>query len=128
MHETENITEETENTDSVSYDEAELEETRVMVYHDLSTNLRKENSSSIKSLSESASHLTQLARGLTKGEVETETGKIVSKPSLRDVEMALKLTLGANDLMKTKLDYIKTGKELVNELHDVIETEVVEGE
>lgn len=128
MQETENITEEIENTDLVSYDEAELEETRAMVYHDLSTNLRKENSSSIKLLSESTNHLTQLARGLTKGEIDTGNGKIIHKPTMNDVELALKLTMGANDLMKTKLDYIKSGKDLINELHDVIETEVVEGE
>ena len=69
----------------------------------------KERKSSVKFLNESAEHLLNLAESLADSSQE----KPNQKPSQYQVEMQVKCLLGANDIMKTKLDYIKFGRELI---------------
>jgi hypothetical protein len=82
----------------------------------LSKSLRKENSSSINLLSESSTLLMKSAKGLL-GDYTGDFGdEPIRKPTFTEAEMALKLALGSNELLKTKLDYIRTGKVLIDDI------------
>jgi len=126
MSETEIITEETGSTDLVLSEQQESEETPSMEVVNLSNSLRKENSSSINLLTESATLLITSAKSLL-GNYKGDFGEQpLRKPTISEAETALKLALAGNEIMKTKLEYIKTGKGLINDIYELIETTEVE--
>jgi hypothetical protein len=113
----------TAETKSESLDQStgqELEETQPTDYQGLPDNLRVENSNSIKLLDESAKLLTRSAESLMNKNthVDEETGATIKSISSNDVDNLVKLTMGANELMKTKLSYIRAGKDIVKELYE----------
>lgn len=123
MPHNEHHTQETENTDLVLSEQEELEETLSMDLVNCSKGLRAENSSSLTLLTESATLLNTSASRLLQGQkgdfaVEGETDSVLRVPTINEAETALKLALGANEIMKTKLEYIKVGSRLVQDLLD----------
>ena len=119
MQDNENITTEIEDTDLVLSEQEESDETHSTDILCLSSNLRTENSSSINLLTESATLLTTSARKFLKDDCGDFGGEAIRTPTIVEAEMALRLALGANDIMKTKLDYIKTGRNLMNDIYEL---------
>lgn len=119
----ENDTTNKENTDLVSSGQAELEEIPCTVTVNLSNNLRQENSSSISMLTGSAELLTSSAKALLMDEKGDFGEGAIRRPTMTEADMALRLALGANEMMKTKLEYIKTGKSLINDMHELLADE-----
>lgn len=120
MQDKELTTTETEGDSYNQSTEQESEETQPTVYQNLPENLSQENSNSIKLLDESARLLTKSAESLMNknSHIDDETGETIKSISVSDVDSLVKLTMGANELMKTKLSYIRAGKDIIKDFYE----------
>lgn len=115
----ESIIEKTVNESENKLEKVDSGETHSTDIQYLSNNLKTENSSSMNLLNESVTLLTTSAKAMLQGNKGDFGDGVIRKPTVQEAELALKLTLGANELMKTKLDYITTGRNLVKDLRDL---------
>lgn len=82
----------------------------------LLTVLDEEKSGSLKLLNDSAKHLMDLANSLAKPTRTAEdSGEILQRAPSQNIDMAIKCFGELRNVMKTKLDYLKFGKELMDD-------------
>lgn len=79
---------------------------------ELSTLLREERSGSISLLQDTSEHLIDLAHSIAHANYD-EDGEIIKRAANQEVEVALKCFEQARLTMKTKLEYLKFGKDLL---------------
>lgn len=79
----------------------------------LSGVLKRERSSSVQELNKSSKLLVGLAKNLLQGKIDEETGEVIIKPNINEIDSALRLLEGARNIQKTKLDFLKFGKDLI---------------
>ncbi len=76
--------------------------------------LHQEKSSSLKLLNDSAEHLQDLAKSLAKPRKTDENGEVIQRCPTHEIEVAIRCLTEARNIMKTKLDFLKFGKDLID--------------
>lgn len=118
MQKIESTTTEILEKDSGSSDKQESGEIPSMDIQKLSTNLSQEKSSSVTLLNESAQLLTKSAKVLLMGEKGDFGDEVIRRPTFTEVDSALKLALGANEIIKTKLDHLRFAKRMIDDSYE----------
>lgn len=113
MRDNENGIEKTEKSNGKKNELAESKEIQHTDSQALSTVLKEEKSSSIQLLDDSANQLMNLAESVSAPRTkDTETGEITRRATDNEILMATKCFENVNQILKTKLDYLKFGNEL----------------
>lgn len=108
----ETIMQETEKTKNERSLKTDSEETHSSVSNHLSMALEEERSGSIQYLNTAGKHLLDLAEGLVAPTRRDEDGEAVQRAPSQNIDMGIKALSEFRNMMKTKLDFMKFGKEL----------------
>lgn len=81
----------------------------------LSMTLRRENENSIALLDNSAKHLVTIAETLVSPKKVDYEGNIIQRSTSVDIDTAVRCLSEARSLMKTKLEFLKFGHQLIKE-------------
>lgn len=93
----------------------ETEETQLVGYSEYSESLQGEKESSLELLNNSAKHLIDLSKSISSASiVDQVSGDVIRKCSAHEIDVAIKALEGARQIMKTKLEFLKFGKEIID--------------